>query len=297
MQKIVECVPNFSEGRNLSVIKKIADSGKKIKGVNILDTEWDKSHNRSLITIVGSPEAVLEAAFAMTKTATSLIDMNKHQGEHPRIGATDVIPFVPVSGVTIKECIGLAEKLGKKVADELSIPVYLYEAAAKRENRVNLADIRKGEYEGLKKEIKTNPEKKPDFGKAVFHPTAGAVVIGARKFLVAFNVILDTKDISIGKKIAGLIREKDGGLPGVKALGFDVNGFAQVSMNLTDFEKTNIDEAYKAVEKEAEKLGVKVISSEIYGMIPLDALILAIKNLIKAKDFKSEQVLEKKLYE
>ncbi|MFZ5932649.1 MAG: glutamate formimidoyltransferase [Patescibacteria group bacterium] len=297
MEKIVECVPNFSEGRNLGKIKKIANSAKKIKGVRVLDTEWDKSHNRCLVTIVGTPDKVLAAAFEMIKTATRLIDMRNHKGEHPRIGATDVVPFVPVSGVTLKDCVLLANKLAKKVASSLKIPVYLYEAAARRPDRVNLADVRRGEYEGLSKEIKTNPERKPDYGPAKMHPTAGATVIGARKYLVAYNVNLDTKDIEIAKKIASKIREKDDGLPGVKALGFKVGGYAQVSMNLVDFEKTNFDEAYRAVAKEAKKFKVAIKSSEIYGMIPLEALIKSVRTTFKAKDFKSEQVLEKRLYE
>ncbi len=218
--------------------------------------------------------------------------MEKHTGEHPRIGATDVVPFVPVSGITMKECVDLSKRLGKKVAEELKIPVFLYEeSATKTENR-NLADIRKGEYEGIKTKMN-----EPDFGPKKVHPTAGAVVIGARKYLVAFNVNLDTADVEIAKKIAGSIREKGGGLPGVKALGFGVDGLAQVSMNLVDFEKTNFDGAYRAIEKEAKKFGVKIKNSEIYGMIPLESLISAVKTTFKADTFKSDQVLEKKLFE
>lgn len=297
MQKLVECVPNFSEGRRISVINKIANSAKKTKGVRVLDVEWDKSHNRSLVTIAGAPEAVLKAAFEMIKTATKLIDMRKHKGEHPRIGATDVVPFVPISGVTLKECVILANKLSDKVAKQLKIPVYLYEAAAKRPDRVNLAEVRKGEYEGLKEEIETNPKRKPDYGPSRLHPTAGAMVVGARKYLIAYNVNLDTRDIEVAKKIASRVRERDKGLPGVKALGFKVGGYAQVSMNLVDFEKTNFDEAYRAVENEAKKLKVGIKSSEVYGMIPLEALVKSVKTTFKAKDFRSEQVLEKRLYE
>jgi glutamate formiminotransferase len=297
MQKLVECVPNFSEGREKAIIKKIADSARKIKGVKVLDVEWDKSHNRSLVTIVGAPEVVFQAAFEMIKTATKLIDIKKHVGEHPRIGATDVVPFIPVSGVSLKECVFLARKLGRKVAQELKIPVYLYEAAATRQDRINLADIRRGEYEGLKAEIATNPDRKPDFGPSRMHPTAGAMVIGARKFLIAYNVNLETKNVELAKKIASKIRERGGGLPGVKALGFKVDGFAQVSMNLTDYEKTNINTAFAAVKKEADKLGILVKDSEIYGMIPLEALVRAVKDLLKADNFSSEQVLEKKIFE
>lgn len=297
MQKLIECVPNFSEGRRIGVIQKIASSAKKIKGVRVLDTEWDKSHNRSLVTIVGSPESVFKASFEMIRVATKLIDMNKHRGEHPRIGATDVVPFVPVSGVTLKECVALAERLGKKVSKELHIPVYLYEEAAKRKDRRSLGDIRRGEYEGLKEEMGTSEKRKPDFGEAKMHKTAGAAVIGARKYLIAYNVNLDTKNVEMAKKIAAKIREKDGGFPGVKALGFKVNGYAQVSMNLTDFEKTNFDEAYREIEKEAKKMRVKIKSSEIYGMLPLNALIRAVKTTFKADGFVSEQVLENKLFE
>jgi glutamate formiminotransferase len=288
MQKLIECVPNFSEGRRKTVIDKIANSAKRIKGARILDIEWDRSHNRSLITIVGAPDAVFKAVYGMIKTATKLIDMEKHQGEHPRIGAADVVPFVPISNVSLRECASLAKKLGAKVAKELKIPVYLYEAAATRPDRVNLADVRKGEYEGLKKEIETNPDRKPDFGPSRFHPTAGAMVIGARKYLIAYNVNLDTKDISIAKKIASRIREKGGGLVGVKALGFEVDGYGQVSMNLVDYEKTNIDAAYLAVEKEAKRLGVGIRNSEV---------VKAVKDLLKVEDLAAEQILEKKIYD
>jgi len=297
MQKLIECVPNFSEGRRVAVIQKIASAARKVAGVKVLDVEWDRSHNRSLITIVGAPEPVFKAAYATVKTATSLIDMNTHIGEHPRIGATDVVPFVPVAGTTLKECVVLANRLAKKVARELKIPVYLYEAAARKKNRVNLADVRKGEYEGLAEEIKTNPERIPDYGPSKLHPTAGAVVIGARKYLVAFNVNLETRDIAIAKKIASRIREKNGGLPKVKALGFKVGGYAQISMNLVDFEKTNFDAAFRAIEKEAKKFKVGIKSSEIYGMIPLSSLVKAVATTFKAKDFGEEQVLEKRLYE
>ena len=292
MQKVVECVPNFSEGKDLKLINTIFDTAKKVKGVKVFELEYNASHNRCLFTIVGAPDAVLRSVYESIKTVTKLIDMEKHKGEHPRIGATDVVPFVPVSGVSMKECVDLARKLGKMVGDKLKIPVFLYEEAATKPESRNLADVRKGEYEGLK--VKMN---KPDFGPFKMHPTAGAIVIGARKYLVAYNVNLDTSDVEIAKSIAKKIREKDGGLPAVKALGFDVEGRAQVSMNLVDFEKTNFDEVYRAIEKEAEKLGVKVKSSEIYGMIPLESLVRAVKTSFKADTFKSDQVLEKKLYE
>jgi glutamate formiminotransferase len=292
MQKLIECVPNFSEGRNLKTINAIFDAAKKVKGVKVFELEHNKDHNRMLFTIVGTPDEVLDSVYESIKVATKLIDMNKHVGEHPRIGATDVVPFVPVSGVGMDECVDLAKKLGEKVGKELGIPVFLYEEAATRPENRNLADIRKGEYEELKLKMG-----KPDYGPNKAHSTAGAIVIGARKYLIAFNVNLDTKDVEIAKSIASKIREKNGGLPGVKALGFEVDGYAQVSMNLVDFEKTNFDEAYSAVESEALKLGVKVKNSEIYGMIPMEALIKAVKVSFKAEGFSSDQVLEKRLYE
>ena len=287
-QKLIECVPNFSEGRRRNVINKIAAAGKKM----VLATEWNADHNRSLMTLVGEPEKVYRAVWEMIKVAVKQIDMRTHKGEHPRIGAVDVVPFVPVANVTINECVKLAERLGKQVGKELKIPVFLYEAAATQPGRVNLADVRKGEYEGLVKEMR-----KPNFGPNKMHPTAGAMVIGARKYLVAYNVNLDTDDVQIAKDISNVIREKNGGLPGVKALGFAVDGKAQISMNLVDFERTNIDGAYAAIKEEAEKRGVKIANSEIYGMIPLEALVKMARDGLQATDFKSNQILETRIYE
>jgi len=292
MNKVVECVPNFSEGKNKLIINQIYKSAKSVKSVKVFELEYNKDHNRMLFTIVGEPEAVLSSVFSAIKKATELIDMNKHLGEHPRIGATDVVPFVPVSGIIMEECVALSNKLAKKVAEELKIPVFMYEASAKRQDYRNLADIRVGQFEGFKEKLKT-----PDYGPNKIHPTAGAIVIGARKYLIAFNVNLDTKDINIAKEIAKKIREKDGGLKAVRALGFEVDGMAQISMNLVDFEKTNFDVAYNAVKMEAEKLGVKIKNSEIYGMIPLESLVQAIKTTFKADNFTEDQILEKKLYE
>lgn len=292
MNKIVECVPNFSEGQNQKTINAIFDAAKTIPSVKVFELEFNADHNRMLFTIIGDPKSVLASVFEAIKVATGLIDMNKHKGEHPRIGATDVVPFVPVSGVSMEECVKLSEELAGRVAEELEIPVFMYEQSAKNPDYRNLADVRAGEFEGFKAKMK-----KPDFGPVQIHPTAGAMVIGARKYLVAFNVNLNTGDIEIAKDIAGKIREKNGGLPGVKALGFSVGGLAQVSMNLVDYEKTNFDLAYKAVEKEALSRGVEIKSSEIYGMIPLEALIRAVKTTFKADSFKSDQVLEKKIYE
>lgn len=296
MDKIIECVPNFSEGQEQKKIEAIVGAGRTGK-VKILDIESDPDHNRMLTTIVGEPEAVFDSVWEMIKKATELIDMEKHKGEHPRIGATDVVPFIPVANVTMEECVQLAKRLGKKVADELKIPVYLYEAAATQPERVNLANIRKGEYEGLKKEVETNPDRKPDFGPAKIHPTAGAMVVGARKFLIAFNVNLDSKDIQIVRDIAKLVREKDGGFPAVKALGFEIKdkGYVQVSMNLCDFEKTNMDRVFGKIKEEAEKRGVKVLGSEIYGMVPRAALEGIDLEELQLIDFKKEQILEERL--
>lgn len=296
MNKIIECVPNFSEGRDQKKIKTIINAGRTGK-VKILDIESDPDHNRMLTTIIGEPEEVFQSVWEMIKKATELIDMEKHQGEHPRIGATDVVPFIPVANVTMEECIGLAKRLGKKVGEELKIPVYLYEAAATRPDRVNLADVRKGEYEGLKEEIETNSDRKPDFGPSKMHPTAGAMVVGARKFLIAFNINLDSKNVQIAKDIAKIVREKDGGFPAVKALGFEIadKGYVQVSMNLCNFEKTNMDVVFRKICQEAEKRGVKVLGSEIYGMVPKMALEGISLEELQLIDFKKEQILEERL--
>ncbi len=299
MDKIVECVPNFSEGRRPEVIKKIAAAASRFKKVKVLDMEWDRDHNRSLITLVGDPKQMLDAVFRMIRTATRLIDMEKHQGEHPRIGATDVVPFIPISGITMDQCIRMSKTLGRWVARELKIPVYLYEAAATRSSRVNLADVRKGQYEGLKEEIKANPQRKPDFGPSKLHSTAGAIVIGARKFLIAYNVNLDSKNVQIAKEIAKKVREKDGGFPAVKAMGFEIKdkGYVQVSMNLCDFEKTNMAEVFEKIQEEAKKKRIKVINSEIYGLVPLAALVDLVQKTLQSPDFKKTQILETKIWE
>lgn len=296
VKKLIECVPNFSEGRDQEKIKAIIEAGQSGKVV-ILDIESDADHHRMLTTIVGEPEAVFRSVWRMIVKATELIDMTKHHGEHPRIGATDVVPFVPVAGVSMEECIELARRLGRKVAGELKIPVYFYEAAATRPERVNLAQVRKGEYEGLKREIKTDADRKPDLGPARMHPTAGAMVIGARKFLVAYNVNLDTKDVQIAKEIAKLVREKDGGFPAVKALGFEIKekGHVQISMNLCDFEKTNLDVVFEKIKKEAAKRGIGVLDSEIYGMVPRAALAGVNPEELQLSDFRQDQILENRL--
>ncbi len=297
MAKIVECVPNFSEGRRKDVIESIVGEIRSVKGVKLLDVESDKDHNRSVVTYVGEPKPVQDAAYRAIKKASELIEMEHHKGEHPRIGATDVVPFIPISGVTLEECVALARDLGKKVGEELGIPVYLYEAAATRPERQNLADIRKGEYEGLKEEI-GKPERRPDFGPAKMHK-AGATVIGARGPLVAYNVYLSTNKKEIADKIARAVRFKDGGYRYCKALGFEIKerGLVQVSMNLTDYTKTPIFRVFETIRAEAERYGVSVVSSEVIGLVPMDALVECAEFYLKLENFKRDQVLEKKLME
>jgi glutamate formiminotransferase len=299
MPKIVECVPNFSEGRRTDVIESIVNEVKSVEGVRLLDYEYDGDHNRSVVTFVGEPEKVKEAAYKAISKASELIDMNKHKGEHPRIGASDVVPFIPISEVTMDDCVNLAKELGEEVAGKLNIPVFLYEAAAAKPERKNLANIRKGQYEGLKEDIKKDPERKPDFGPDELHPTAGATVIGARMPLVAYNVNLGTDDIEVAKKIAKAIRFKDGGLRYVKALGFEIKerNIVQVSMNLTNYEKTPVFRVFEMIRTEAERFGVPVIGSEVIGLIPMNALIEVADHYLKLEDFKKDQVLENKLWE
>ena len=294
MRQLVECVPNFSEGRRAEVIDRIAAEISAVPHVQLLDRESDADHNRTVITFVGAPEAVLEAAFRAIKTAATLIDLDAHQGAHPRIGATDVVPFIPIEGVTMADCVTLAKRLGQRVGDELSIPVYLYEAAATRPENQNLADIRKGEYEGLKQAILVDPNRRPDFGKPELGK-AGATVIGARAPLVAYNVYLTTDNVDIAKQIARAIRHQTGGLRYVKALGLLVDGKAQVSMNLTDYTQTSIFRAVEMIRREAARYGVGILSSELIGLIPQKALFDAAQWYLQLDNFKPEMVLESRL--
>ena len=296
MQRLVECVPNFSEGRRPEVISALADALTAHAGVRLLDIESDADHNRSVFTLVAPPEALVPAMFAAIKMAASFINMDRHRGAHPRIGATDVVPFVPLQEVDMAECVTLAQELGRRVGDELRIPVYLYEAAATRPERVNLADIRKGEYEGLKAEIEADPDRAPDFGPRRLGP-AGATVIGARAPLIAYNVYLTTSNIDLAKKIARTIRNSTGGLRHVKALGLLVNGKAQVSMNLTDFHKTPIHVAVELIRREAARYGVGIESSELIGLVPQQALLDAAVWYLQLDNFKPEMVLENRLRE
>jgi glutamate formiminotransferase/formiminotetrahydrofolate cyclodeaminase len=291
----VECVPNFSEGRRAEVIDSITRAISNASGARVFDVQSDVDHNRTVVTFVGSPDAVVQAAFAGIAQAAQLIDMEAHKGEHPRLGATDVVPFIPISGVTIDECVQLARNLGERVGRELQIPVYLYEAAASRPDRVNLADIRRGEYEGLREEIVANPDRAPDFGPSQLGK-AGATVIGARAPLIAYNVYLTTDDVSIAKKIASAVRHSSGGLHYVKALGLLVEGRAQVSMNLTDYTRTPIARVVEMVRREAVRYGVNIHHSELVGLTPHAALMDAAQWYLQLDDFKPEQVLETRLY-
>ena len=297
-RKIVECVPNFSEGRRPEVVREIVAAVESVPGVQVLDYSSDPNHNRSVLTFIGEPAPVKEAAFRAIARAADLINMEEHRGEHPRIGATDVVPFVPVLGVTMADCVALARELGAEVAEKLHIPVYLYEEAATRPDRRNLADIRRGEYEGLKKEIHL-PERRPDFGDPVMHPTAGATVIGAREFLIAFNINLGTPDVSIAKKIARAVRASSGGLMYVKALGIKLEdrNLAQVSMNLTNFKKTPMHVVFNVVKSEAERYGVPIVGSEIVGLVPLDAILAAAEHYLRIENFGRKQVLETRVWE
>ncbi|MHB8806969.1 MAG: glutamate formimidoyltransferase [Anaerolineaceae bacterium] len=293
-KKLVECIPNFSEARRPEVVEQIAQAILSIAGVQILDRHSDQDHNRTVITILGEPQAVENAVFAGIKQAAALIDMEQHQGEHPRIGATDVVPFVPIRDMEMNECVEIARHLAKKVADELHIPVYLYEEAAVRPERVNLEDIRRGQYEGLKEEVKTNPERSPDFGPAELGK-AGATVIGARYPLIAFNVYLTTEDVSIAKKIAKQVRHSSGGLRYIKAMGVLVDGRAQVSMNLTNFQKTPIAQAVEFIRREAQRYGVAIHHSELVGLVPQKALTDAAVWYLQLDQYEDQQLLENKL--
>jgi glutamate formiminotransferase/formiminotetrahydrofolate cyclodeaminase len=294
--KIVECVPNFSEGRRPEVVAKIRDAIAAVNGAHILDVSSDASHNRTVITFVVDVGKAVDAAFAGIRAAREHIDLTKHQGEHPRMGAADVVPFIPLEGSTMEDCIVLARTLGERVGKELEIPVYLYERAATRPDRENLADIRRGEFEGLRGEIGTNKNRVPDFGPNRIHATAGAVAIGARPFLVAYNVYLgDAKNVAVAKDVAKAVRGSSGGLRYVKGLGLEVDGQAQVSMNLVDTEKTPLYRAFDMVKMEAEARGVSPTWSEIVGLVPEKALFDTAARHVQLRDFKPEMVLEHKV--
>jgi len=293
--KLIECVPNISEGRRREVAELVASAASG-PGRKVIDLSMDPDHNRSVITIVGQPEGLLEGALALTKKASELIDLNVHRGEHPRMGAVDVIPFIPVRGVTMEDCISLSLRVGERIAEELHIPVYLYEESATAESRRNLATVRKGEFEGFAEKI-IRPEWRPDFGEAKIHPTAGVVAVGAREFLIAYNVDLATSDLSVAKEIARAVRFSSGGLRYVKALGFPLaeRGIVQVSMNLTNFKKTPILRVFELVKREAERRGVMVIGSEIVGTVPRAALYDVARMVLQVRGFSDDLVLEERI--
>jgi glutamate formiminotransferase/formiminotetrahydrofolate cyclodeaminase len=291
---LVECVPNFSEGRDAAKVDAIVEA-MKVTGVYLLDREMDSDHNRCVITLVGEREAIQEAAIRGVGKAAELIDLTRHQGAHPRMGAADVVPFIPIDGVTIEDCVAMARHVGAEIAKRFQIPVYLYEAAAATPERQNLENIRRGQFEGIRDEIATNPARRPDFGEARVHPTAGATVVGARKALIAYNVFLNTPDVDIAKKIAKAVRFSSGGLRFVKGAGFLVRGLAQVSMNLTDFEQTPVHRVFELVKREAARYGVIPVSSEIVGLIPKKALEQAAEWFLQVENFDSSLILENRL--
>jgi glutamate formiminotransferase/formiminotetrahydrofolate cyclodeaminase len=294
--KLIECVPNFSEGRRLEVIAEIRDAIAGVAGAHVLDTSADASHNRCVITFVAPIDVVVEAAFRGIREAQQRIDLTSHSGEHPRMGAADVVPFIPLEGATMEDCIALARALGERVGRELSIPVFLYERAASRPDRENLADVRRGEFEGLRAEIGKTPTRTPDFGPSAVHPTAGAVAIGARPFLIAYNVYLGpASNLAVAKEVAKAVRGSVGGLRYVKGLGFEVDGQAQVSMNLVDTDRTPLHQAYDMVRMEAEARGVTPTWSEIVGLVPERVLFDAAARHVRLRNFSADMVLERKV--
>jgi glutamate formiminotransferase len=297
LERIVECVPNFSEGRRPEVVARLVEAVESVEGTLVLDTHVDADHNRSVITFVGGVESIVEAAVRVAARAAELIDLRKHAGVHPRVGALDVLPFVPVRGVTLEECIRLAHAAGARIAREVGVPVYFYESAARRPDRVNLEDVRRGGFELLREEIETNPERAPDEGAPRIHETAGACVVGARSLLVAYNINLDTTDVTVARRVARAVRGRDGGLRYLKALGFELRerGLTQVSMNLVRFEKTALHHAFEAVRREAARYGVRVVGSEIVGLIPQAALDRAADYFLQIENFTPDLVLENRI--
>jgi glutamate formiminotransferase/formiminotetrahydrofolate cyclodeaminase len=294
MTTLVECVPNFSEGRDAAKVDELI-AAMKVPGVFLLDREMDADHNRCVITLVGERDGIAEAAIRGVCRAAEIIDLTRHAGAHPRLGAADVVPFVPIEGVTLEDCVAIARHVGAEIWQRCQVPVYLYEAAATTPERQNLENIRRGQFEGLRDEIATNPARRPDFGEPRCHPTAGAVVVGARKFLIAYNIFLNTPDVEIAKKVAKAVRFSSGGLRFVKAAGFSVRGLAQVSMNLTDFEQTPIARVFEFVRREAERYGVQPLASEIVGLIPKRALEDAAEWFLRVENFSASMILENRL--
>lgn len=296
MQQIVECVPNFSDGRRPEVYNAIAETIRQVRGARVLSVSPDADHNRTVITFVGNVDAVEEAAFRAIRLAAQLISLDEHTGEHPRIGATDVCPFVPVQGVTMPECVELARRVGRRVGEELKLPVYLYAEAATRPERVKLSDIRKGQYELWRQEVAVKPERKPDFGPAEPH-SSGATVIGARPFLIAYNIYLNTAEVEVANKVARAVRTISGGLENLQALGFTVDGQAQVSMNLLNFARTPIHRVQEAVRREAGRYGASITRAELVGLTPQAALVDAAQWYLQIDDLQPTQILEHQLAE
>lgn len=296
LKQIIECVPNFSEGRDLDKIEKIVDSFRGKKGVKLLDYSNDEDHNRCVVTVVGEPQAVKEAVVEAIGTATKLIDMNTHQGQHPRMGATDVVPFIPIRNVSMDEAIALSKEVAKEVSEKYGVPIFLYEKSASTKERENLSKVRKGQFEGMKEKLKL-PEWKPDFGPETIHPTAGITAIGARMPLIAYNVNLNTPDLEIATKIAKKVRHIGGGLRFCKAMGVELKerGITQVSMNLTDYTRTTIYSAIELIKIEAKRYGVSVVGSEVIGLVPMAALVDCAEYYLGIEDFSIDQVLEAQL--
>ncbi|MDH2900957.1 MAG: glutamate formimidoyltransferase [archaeon] len=296
--RIVECVPNFSEGRKKDVIEAIRNAAERVEGVTILDCENDPNHNRMVLTFVGAPQAVKTAALQASEQAIKLIDLRTHKGQHPRMGAVDVVPFVPLREISMDECVHLANEFAVEYSKRFQVPVFLYEFAARRPDRKDLAKIREGQFEVLRELIGKDHSKDPDYGPKTIHATAGVTAVGARPILIAYNVNLATNDLSIAKKIAHLVRGRDGGLPAVKALGFELRdrSIVQVSMNLTDYKISSIKTAFDAVSKHASELGVSVLESEIVGLVPLDALLETATSYLKLSTFNPNQVIENRLF-
>ena len=297
MKRLIECVPNFSEGRDPAKVDAIISAMSAVTGVYVLDREMDADHNRCVVTLAGEPDAVAEAALRGVGKAMELIDLTKHTGAHPRVGATDVVPFIPIEGVTLDDCVALAKRTGHEIWARYRIPVFFYEAAAQRPDRVNLENIRRGQFEGLQQEMKHNHDRQPDVGEPKLHPTAGVTVVGARKFLIAYNVNLNTSDVGIANKIAKAIRFSSGGLRYVKSMGVELKArnLAQVSINLTDFEHTPMHRVYELVKREAERYGAVPVGSEIVGLIPKKAIEMAADFFLQLENFSPEQVFENKL--
>ncbi|MDQ2937825.1 MAG: glutamate formimidoyltransferase [Acidobacteriota bacterium] len=294
---LVECVPNFSEGRKIATVERLAQAIGSVPTACVLDTHIDPDHNRSVITFVASPEEIVNAAFRAVALAAELIDMRQHAGVHPRLGATDVLPFVPISGVSMEDCVALAHQAGRRIASELSIPVFFYERAALKPDRVNLEDVRRGALELLREQIAVDPNRAPDLGPLLVHETAGAIAVGARPFLIAFNVNLNTSDVTVARKIARVVRARHGGLPFIKALGFELStrGLVQVSMNLVNYETTGMTQAYNAVRDEAKRAGAEILGTEIVGLVPEKALDREAEYFQKLEKFSEDKVFEHRL--